>query len=252
MPPWCRPPRPIGALSAKPYAPRRQSAATAAPEPWQGIGRPFNPAASRPRFRCAPEETPEAVSALDSDRSCLSQDGGPIYATMTTAEIIGIWNIVATVLAVMLAPVVALWIAGVLQRRADDRASKIRILGTLLSLRHQPLSPDTIRTLNLIDAAFAKDRKVREAWTRLFVAISDHSLNVPQGASIREEKRRDLILAICENVGLARYITSADVLRAYGPTALAKADELTLLELDIRLTEARKKAKEMNLPGWNA
>ena len=170
---------------------------------------------------------------------------------MTTADIIGLSNILVTGVAVMSAPIIALWISGKLQTRANERAGKLTILGTLLSLRHQPLSPDTVRTLNLIDATFAKDRKVREAWTRMFAAISDQNLNTPQGGSVREEKRRDLILAICENVGLDRYITSADVLRAYGPTVLAKMDQLTLIELDIRLAEAHQKAKEMSLPGWS-
>jgi hypothetical protein len=170
---------------------------------------------------------------------------------MTNSDKIAIANVVATVLAVLLAPIVALWINGIIQRRANERADKVRILGILLSLRHQPLSADTVRSLNLIDVAFAKDRPVREAWSRYYATLNDASLNALPGPTIREEKRRDLILEIARAVGLASHISTADVLRAYGPTFVAKQDELTMLDVDIRLADARKRAREMNLPGWN-
>lgn len=76
---------------------------------------------------------------------------------MTNSDKITIANVVATVLAVLLAPIVALWVNGKVQRRAGERADKVRILGVLLSLRHQPLSADAIRSLNLIDVVFATD-----------------------------------------------------------------------------------------------
>lgn len=85
---------------------------------------------------------------------------------MTTSDIISVINIATTTLAVLLAPMIALWIGGILQRKAGERADKVRILGILLMLRHQPLSADAVRSLNLIDVAFARDRAVKEAWSR--------------------------------------------------------------------------------------
>jgi hypothetical protein len=176
---------------------------------------------------------------------------GEARYAMTNSDKIAIANVVATVLAVLLAPIVALWINGIIQRRANERADKVRILGILLSLRHQLLSADMIRSLNLIDVAFAKDRSVREAWSRYFATLNDGSLNSPTGFAIREEKRRDLILEIARAVGLASHISTADVLRAYGPAFIARQDELAMLEVDIRLADAKKRAQEMNLTGWN-
>jgi hypothetical protein len=169
---------------------------------------------------------------------------------MINSDIIAVANSITTVVAVLLAPIIALWIGGILQRRASERADKVRILGILLSLRHQPLSADAIRSLNLIDVAFARDRAVKEAWSRYFATLNDQGLNDLAGRAIRDEKRRDLILAIAGVVGLAEQLTSADVLRAYGPTVVAKSDELMLLDLDIRLAEARQKAWDMKLSGW--
>lgn len=173
-----------------------------------------------------------------------------MQTAMTNPDIIAVCNIFATVLAVLLAPIIALWIGGILQRRSAERGEKLRILGILLSLRHQPLSSDAIRSLNLIDAVFAKDRPVKEAWSRFYATLSDPNMNTPPGAAIREEKRRDLILSIAGTVGLAQQISTSDVLRSYAPAMLAKIDELALLELDIRLAEGHKKAQELNLPGW--
>jgi hypothetical protein len=174
-----------------------------------------------------------------------------MHTVMSSSDTIAIINAVATVSAVVIAPLAALWIAGKLQRRADSRAEKVRILSILLSLRHQVLSPESIRSMNLVDVVFAKDRPVREAWSRYYAALSDSSLNAPPGLALREEKRRDLILAIAKAVGLEDDITTADVLRAYGPTLSAKEDQLHLLRVDIELAEARARATEMKLPGWS-
>jgi hypothetical protein len=79
---------------------------------------------------------------------------------MTTSDVIGICNIVATVIAVLAAPVIALWIGGKLQARASARQQQLQVLGILLSLRHQPLSPEIFKALNSIDAVFADNAKV--------------------------------------------------------------------------------------------
>jgi uncharacterized protein DUF6680 len=100
---------------------------------------------------------------------------------MTTSDGIAIVNIVSTVLAVLAAPVVALWVGGILQARANTRQQQLQLLGILLSLRHQPLSPENFRALNLIDAVFAQNSKVREAWSKYFAALNDPSLNLVPG-----------------------------------------------------------------------
>ena len=62
----------------------------------------------------------------------------------------------------------------------------------------------SFRALNLIDAVFANDSAVREAWTRYLTALNDASLSVGPGFAIREEKRRDLLLEIVKALGLRR------------------------------------------------
>jgi hypothetical protein len=169
---------------------------------------------------------------------------------MTTAENIALWNIFATVLAVLAAPLVALWIGGILQRRAARRNEKLSILGVLLSLRHLPLSPEAVKPLNLIDAVFADDREVREAWSRYYAVLSDPRNNSPAGWAQWDEKKRELIAVMARSVGLGKAITTSDILRTYQPTFTAKTERLAMLDLDIRLAQAEALAKEMKLPGW--
>src|SRR5258708_10213737 len=84
-------------------------------------------------------------------------------------------------IAVLAAPVIALWIGGKLQARASARQQQLQLLGVSLSLRHQPLCPENFKALNMIDAVFADSAKVRDAWTKYFAALIDQNLNVPTG-----------------------------------------------------------------------
>ena len=81
------------------------------------------------------------------------------------------WILVLNALAIVLAPIAALVIAGILQRRSDSYKAKLDVFSTLIGLRHAPLSEESARALNLIDAVFANEPAVREAWTRYYTAF---------------------------------------------------------------------------------
>ena len=106
---------------------------------------------------------------------------------MTTSD----WILIVNGIAIVLAPIVALGVGGILQRRSDVNKTKLTVFGTLIALRHDPLSVESTRALNLIDAAFADNSRVREAWTRYYTVLNDQSMNAAPGYSIREgEKTR--------------------------------------------------------------
>jgi len=140
------------------------------------------------------------------------------------------WFLITNTVAILCAPVVALWIGGILQRRSDSYKTKLSLFGTILGLRHDPFSPESVRALNLIDAVFADDPAVREAWTKFFAAINDPALNAVPGFSIREERRRDLLLEMVKALRLTHKISSADLLRTYLPTFVAENTHLALLD----------------------
>jgi len=145
---------------------------------------------------------------------------------MTTSD----WILILNGIAILLAPLVALWIGGILQRRSDAYKAKLSIFATLVGLRHTPLSADLVRALNQIDAVFVDDQTVREAWTRYLTTLDDANLSTPFGVSMREEKRRELLLEIVKTLGLAKKISSADLLRTYFPSFVAEEMHVTMLE----------------------
>ncbi len=158
---------------------------------------------------------------------------------MNVSDRIAILNFVATGIAILLAPIIALWIGGVLQARSTIRQQRLSLLSLLLSLRHRPLSPEVFEALNLIDVTFVDKPKVREAWSKYYAAMNDNNLNVSAGFAVRDEKRRDLTIAIVECLGLQKKITTADLLRTYVPTAVIETEFLILWERIKRRTDLR-------------
>jgi hypothetical protein len=143
-------------------------------------------------------------------------------------------------------------IGGILQRRSESYRNKLNVFGTILALRHDPWSMESVKALNLIDAVFADNPAVREAWTRFFAAINDQSLNALPGFSIREERRRDLLLEMVKALGLKDKISSAELLRAYVPTFAVENTHLGMLERMHRraLYEAELRARGITPPPW--
>jgi len=104
------------------------------------------------------------------------------------------------------------------------------VFGTLIGLRHEQLSLEATRALNLIDAAFVDDASAREAWTRYYTALNDPNMNAGAGFSIREERRRDLLLEMVKALKLTHKISSAYLLRTYLPTFVVENTHVALLE----------------------
>ena len=167
---------------------------------------------------------------------------------MTTSDWILALTGAGSVLAIFSAPVVALWIAGKLQRRSDSRKAKLVIFSTLMGLRYAPLSEEFARALNLIDAVFADDPAVREAWTRYYTSLLDPNQNVGPGYALREEKRRDLLLEIVKALGLSGKISSAELLRSYTSVSAFETAQLAALERLYKRTLYEEELKHRNVP----
>jgi hypothetical protein len=145
---------------------------------------------------------------------------------MTTGE----WALVLNIVAILLAPIIALWVGGILQRRTNAYNAKLQVFGTLMAYRHDMFSAEALRALNLIDAVFASNAEVREAWTRYFASLNDAAMNVSPGYSIREEKKRELFLSMVKALGLSKKISSADLLRTYLPNFAMELTHVATLE----------------------
>src|SRR5687767_2733026 len=99
-------------------------------------------------------------------------------------------NIVAILVAPLVAVQVSLW----LERRKERRSRQLETFRTLMATRASGLAPDHVKALNMIDVEFygsdASSRAVLQAWK----AYLDH-LNVASTASEAwGTKREDLLV----------------------------------------------------------
>jgi hypothetical protein len=104
----------------------------------------------------------------------------------------------------------------------------------------------------MIDAVFADDHAVREAWTRYITTLNDPNLNFGAGFAVRDEKRRELLLEIVKALGLEQKISSAELLRSYMPAFAAEAIHLTMLEREYKRAfyEEYLKNRGISFPAW--
>jgi hypothetical protein len=148
---------------------------------------------------------------------------------MAMSDLIAICNIVATVVAVMASPLIALRISQILTDRADLRKAKMEIFKTLMSQRKLETSKNIFEALNLIDVVYSGDRNVRKKWNAFYEALQEHEM------SEVGELRHALLLAMAKSIGMTE-ISSKDIAREFLPQNLQDAERLyrgrQILELE--------------------
>src|SRR5688572_7888947 len=124
---------------------------------------------------------------------------------------------ILTLVAIAISPVIAVLVTVRLQDRKERRGQKLWILSTLIGTRHNPVSDETVRALNLIDVVFHKDAKVRHLWHEYLDMLSNEGLNNPTGWAQRQKKNLEMITQMAKNLGYKHTITHLDVDRVYYP-----------------------------------
>ena len=89
---------------------------------------------------------------------------------------------VATIIAIILGPILAVQVQKFIERLAQRKEEKRRLFITLMSTRGRFTSLEHVQALNLIDVVFSdsKDKPVTEAWTEL----NDHFNNFPKAPTL--------------------------------------------------------------------
>lgn len=122
-------------------------------------------------------------------------------------------NIIAILLSPLIAVLVSMWI----QNRRERRQQQFWILSTLMASRSDPLTPDNIKALNLIDLTFRDKPEVRKLWHEYFDMLSNKGLDNPVGWTQRANKNIELITAMAKGLGYGKTISHLDVGRTYAP-----------------------------------
>jgi len=123
---------------------------------------------------------------------------------------------VVNIVAIILIPIVAVWIGQRLQNRAKIREDKMLIFRTLMANRNYGwASKDCVYALNIIEIAFYNSKKVREEWDKYLDYIGRPSSEI----SVRTLNimRTKLLEAIADDLGYKSKITWETIQNDYTP-----------------------------------
>jgi len=169
----------------------------------------------------------------------------------------GTLNIV-NIIAILLSPLVAVLVTRWLQKRKERRQDQLTVLASLIATRCEPLSPEAVRSLNVIDLFFHDKPAVRKLWREYYEMLSNEGLNNPSGYQQRTKKNIELITAMANALGYGKAITHLDVDRVYSPvgmwTQMARNEEIQNEWLRVLKATARLQVELLpqNPPGGNA
>ncbi len=139
----------------------------------------------------------------------------------------------------IIATMVTLW----WQDRAKKKENKEKIFSVLMSKRYNIADMESVDALNMIDAVFYSDKKVREAWKK-FKEATDLSDDKPDKTQIISDKHLKLLETIAESIGY-KDIKWDDIKNYYYPVALStKLLEENLLrksQLDLNIKQVSNK-----------
>ena len=124
---------------------------------------------------------------------------------------------IAGLIAVLVSPLIAVLVSLWLQDRKEQRQRQLAILGALLAARHEVVSADVVRSLNLIDLVFHDKDSVRGLWHEYFDMLSNEGLNNPLGFEQRKKKNLELITEMARTLGFGGALGYLDVDRVYSP-----------------------------------
>ena len=93
-----------------------------------------------------------------------------------------------------------------------------------MSTRHQSVTHEIVRALNMIDVVFSDKKKVRKLWREYYDMLHNTGLKGPTGREQWKTKKRELILEMAKVVGYGKEITLLDVERVYMPVGLSEDD----------------------------
>ena len=125
------------------------------------------------------------------------------------------------IIAVIVAPIVAVWIGQKLQDRAEKRKDKMAVFKAVMTFRYG-WSQEAVLALNSIPIVFAEDKSVRERWKEYY-----KQLCVQNPDQMEIKQRTDALYKLIESMaitlGYKETISWEDIQNPYIPYGMATA-----------------------------
>ena len=107
------------------------------------------------------------------------------------------------ILAVLLAPVIAVQVTQYIERKRHKREEKLRVFKTLMATRATNLAPAHVEALNMIDVSFYEPGKKNEDVTSAWKIYLDHLNNKEYPKETWAPKRKELFVELLHTMAAA-------------------------------------------------
>lgn len=125
------------------------------------------------------------------------------------------------IVAVIIAPIIAVWVGQKLQDRAEKRKDKMAVFKAVMTDRYG-WSRETVLALNSIPIVFANDKPVRDAWKEYYKCLCIQEPN-----SMELKQRSEALYKLLENMasalGYKETINWDDIQNPYIPKGMASS-----------------------------
>lgn len=151
------------------------------------------------------------------------------------------WQLWVTGLAIFLGPLAGVIFTLWFQAHKDKADQKNRLFLSLMAHRKSnPPNFDLVNGLNLIDAVFAKDRKIVELWHQYY----DFLCQTPVNWHLAEAKYLDLMSEMARVLGYSE-LSQTSIARFYSPIAHGNQVQLNS-EIQIELLRVLKASQSLS------
>ena len=138
------------------------------------------------------------------------------------------------ILAILLAPLIAIQVQKIIERYREDRARKLDVFKTLMATRAATVSPQHVQALNMIDIEFEdkKYKNVTDAWKTYLDHLNHYPREDVKQQPMWSDRRVDLLTKLLFEMGksLGYTFDEAHVRRAINaPEAHAQNEHEALL-----------------------
>jgi|HubBroStandDraft_4_1064222.scaffolds.fasta_scaffold00001_231 hypothetical protein len=138
-------------------------------------------------------------------------------------------ELASTVLAVLAAPVIAVWVGQQLQNRRIQYDRRYSVFAVLMRERFSFVAPAAVGALNLIDVEFKGDPKVLESWRKYFQLLKSSEFAKMDGNTQNETSKPFRAQLLLDMIGAMKFkerFTLEDLERGYLPLAITGPQEV--------------------------
>ncbi len=138
---------------------------------------------------------------------------------MSISDKLTIISIIINCIAIIIAPIISVWIAQKLQDKDKKRQDKMEIFKTLMAGRIYGWTSQSVNALNTIDIVFADEAEVIKQWRKYYEALWVNNPDNKQRQIIIDEQEA-LLVEMAKALGYKDSITLKTIQKPYMPEGM--------------------------------